>query len=196
MFDPGTGSGQGLGPPRAPWGQAGLPDGGKEKFRGSFPAEEPRREPGSERRLLAGLGLPRTAWLLLCVTPRQVWSAPFVPGRLQGGPVTDPSSFDWQNRCQESKLMLTKANWDAELVGGGVGSEPERRRRVPGRLLPPPVNRETRKQPTRGLGSRLSSSLRRCQAWILSPSFQTRQTGAFLDLMGCQAEFMEVVTPR
>lgn len=92
--------------------------------------------------------------------------------------------------------MLTKANWDAELVGGGVGSELERRRRVPARLLPPPVNRETRKQPTRGLGSRLSSLLRRCQARILSPSFQTRQTGAFLDLMGCQAEFMEVVTPR
>lgn len=85
--------------------------------------------------------------------------------------------------------MLTKANWDAELVGGGVGLEPERRRRVPARLLPPPVNWETRKQPTRGLGSRLSSSLRHRRAWILSPSFQTRQTGAFLDPTGCQAEF-------
>lgn len=125
----------------------------------------------------------------LCVTTWQVWSAPFVPGGLRGGPVTDPSSFDWQNRCQESKLMLTKANWDAELVGGGVGSELERRRRVPARLLPPPVNWETRKQPTRGLGSRLSSSLCRRWARILSPSCQTRQTDAFLDLTGCQAEF-------
>lgn len=85
--------------------------------------------------------------------------------------------------------MLTKANWDAELVGGGVGSELERRRRVPARLLPPPVNWETRKQLTRGLGSRLFSLLCCCRAWILSPSFQTRQTGAFLDLTGCQAEF-------
>lgn len=84
--------------------------------------------------------------------------------------------------------MLTKANWDAELVGGEVGSEPERRRRMPARLLPPPVNRETCKQPTRGLGSRLSL-LCRYWAWILRPSFQTRQTGAFLDPTGCQAEF-------
>lgn len=85
--------------------------------------------------------------------------------------------------------MLTKANWDAEPVGGGVGSEPERRRRVPARLLPPPVNQETRKQPTRGLGSRLSSWFCGCRAQILGPSFQTKQTGAFLDPTGRQAEF-------
>lgn len=193
VFDPGTGRGWALHVHRG--GRQGCRMEVRRSFGGKFFLRKnltgsPDRRGGCS---LAS-ACPTRLGFSLCVTPRQVWSAPFVPDGLRGSPVTDPSSFDWQNRCQESKLMLTKANWDAELVGGGVGSEPERRRRVPARLLPPPVNRETRKQPARGLGSRLSSSLRHCQAGILSPSFQTRQTGAFLDPTGCQAEFMEAVT--
>lgn len=90
MFDPGTGSGQGPGPPRAPWGQAGLPDGGKEKFGGSFPAEEPRREPGSERRLPTGLGLPRTASLLPLRHPPAGLVGSFCPRRAARRPRNRP----------------------------------------------------------------------------------------------------------
>lgn len=88
VFDPSTGSGQGL--TRAPWGQAGLPDGGKENFGGSFPVEEPLSKFGLERWLLAGLGLPRTASLLPLRNPLAGLVGSFCPRRAVRQPRNQP----------------------------------------------------------------------------------------------------------